>query len=75
MNGILLLEKLNKGFLMNRIVQILIERDGMSESEAHKLINYAVEDFNFNEDVNVEDLIAEYFGLEPDYLPDFLEFI
>ena len=58
------------------IKQILMRRDGMSEEDAYDLIADARESFNrYLEDgdfSSAEDICAEWFGLEPDYLDEFI---
>jgi len=63
---------------MEDIKQILMRRDGMSAEEADELIADARKDFNeriTNEDYSVigmDDFCTEWFGLEPDFLIEFL---
>lgn len=62
---------------MNQVVKILMERDGLTEEEAkaefrksRKEIYEAIHDgANVDE---VEDLVSDLFGLEPDYIFDIL---
>lgn len=63
---------------MNEIVNILMERDGISECEAIDLINETkatiydiMEEGNIFE---VEDIIMDRLGLEPDYLLNLLDY-
>ena len=61
---------------MKRVLKILMERDDMSREEAMELID------NFERDLKetimtgnldeCEELLSLHFGLEPDYLIDFL---
>lgn len=61
---------------MERVLKILMERDGESREVALELID------NFKRDLEeaimagdyeeCEDLLALHFGIEPDYLVDFL---
>ena len=62
---------------MNKVVDILMKRDGLSKDDAID----AYEDFReqveamMNEDASIfeiEDLFMDEFGLEPDYLEDIL---
>lgn len=64
---------------MKRVVKILMERDGESREDAMELVN------NFKEEMqqliedkgsldDAEELLELHFGLEPDYLEDFLLF-
>lgn len=61
---------------MNSIVKVLMERDGMSEQEAQELVNQAREAFQeYLSDGDIQsayDICEEYFGLEPDYIDDFI---
>lgn len=61
---------------MERIKEILMRRDGMTSEEADDLIEAAQEDFDrrLNEgDMSIlDDFCQEWFGLEPDYLDEFL---
>ena len=59
---------------MKTIKEVLMERDGMSEKEASDLIAEAKEDFNdrLENGGNPMDICEEWFGLEPDYLDEFL---
>ena len=60
------------------VKEVLMRRDKMSESDADDLIQefkdeldavMGAPDFSFNKP---EELMADYFGLEPDYLDEFL---
>jgi predicted metallopeptidase len=69
-----------------RVKAILMERDGMDEGAAEDLIADFVEDLDAvllvyadgsEEDAiqglsDADELLRDYFGLEPDYLVDFL---
>tara|TARA_R100000231_G_scaffold123443_1_gene93654 strand:+ start:858 stop:1046 length:189 start_codon:yes stop_codon:yes gene_type:complete len=61
---------------MKRVLKILMERDGLSRDDARELIadferelKEAIMSGNICE---CEDLLNLHFGLEPDYLMDFL---
>ncbi len=65
----------------NRIVKILMERDGISYDEAMDLYKKAskeIEIIFIKEDnvvkalIDMEEVIMDYFKLEPDYLEDIL---
>lgn len=58
----------------NRIVRILMKRDGMSEEEAVDLVRQATEDLNerLAQGEMPEDICEEWFGLEPDYILDIM---
>lgn len=61
---------------INRVVDILMRRDRMSRDEAEDLVNYvrelceeAIQGGDFFE---VDDILADELGLEPDYIFDIL---
>lgn len=53
------------------IRQVLVYRDGLSEEEAEELIAEAREELNEGRDP--EEICADWFGLEPDYIWDLVE--
>ena len=57
---------------MESIKEVLINRDGMSSNEADELIEEAKEAMNealeSGSICEAENVCAEFFGLEPDYL-------
>lgn len=55
---------------MNNLVQVLMDRENMTESEVISWIKGATEDMG-----DPEELLHEEFGLEPDYIFDLLEFV
>ena len=62
---------------MNRVVKILMERDGMTEEEAKAEVrearNEMYEAIHDGCDAEeVEDIFSDYLGLEPDYIFDVL---
>ena len=61
---------------MKTIKQTLIERDNITPEEADELIAEAKAQFEVylanNDYMSAEDICNEYFGLEPDYLDEFL---
>ena len=59
---------------MKTIKEVLMTRDGMSEKEADNLIAEAKQDFNDRLETGESpmDICEEWFGLEPDYLDEFL---
>ena len=57
---------------MNKVVEILIKRDGMTKTEAEKLIDKTREELLAADPFEAEDIIAGYLGLEPDYIMDIL---
>lgn len=56
---------------MKTLAQVLMRRDGMSRSEAAEAIAAAQE--LVREGADPEEVLAEEFGLEPDYFFDLLE--
>lgn len=61
---------------MKETVKVLMERDGMTREEAEEMVNNAryeinnmLEDAEYDE---IEDMLACDFGLEMDYIFDFL---
>lgn len=57
--------------MSNELLKILIKRDGMSEAEAKELIEEAKKEVSEGSDP--EEVLADYFGLEPDYIFDLLD--
>lgn len=60
------------------VKRILMERDGMDAEHAQELVEEAQEEISMaiaeGASIDeVEQIIEDYFGLEPDYLMDFLE--
>ena len=60
----------------NRIVKILMERDGITEEEARELVEDTSESVNeaiaMGDCVEAEAIFTSELGLEPDYLIDLL---
>ncbi len=54
---------------MNRVVKILIDRDGMNEEDARILAKETADEILCNPDY-ADEIIEDYLGLEPDYLED-----
>ena len=61
---------------MNRVVSILMKRDGMTEAEAKELVQDTREEIQdaiaCGDYDLVDDIIAGDLGLEPDYIFDIL---
>ena len=55
---------------MNKIVEILMERDGITEEDARALIEETRDEIMCNPE-NADEIIQDYLGLEPDYLDYF----
>lgn len=60
---------------MESIKEVLITRDGMDPTDADDLISDAQDDFNYRVargDLDAaENICADWFGLEPDYVIEF----
>lgn len=56
--------------MKNQIIQILMQRDGMTKAEAKELVDEAKEAVYNGEDP--EEILLEWFGLEPDYIFDLI---
>ena len=59
---------------MNKVVKILMERDGLTKEEATDLL-YEVQDMMKEcdyEPFECEDIMSSELGLEPDYIMDIL---
>lgn len=58
---------------MNRVVEILMKRDGVSEEEARTLIRETRDELiMLDNPFEADEIIENYLGLEPDYLEDIL---
>ena len=58
---------------MNRVVEILMKRDGISEDEAHALVCKTRDELiMLDNPFEADEIIENYLGLEPDYLEDIL---
>ena len=56
---------------MNEIVRVLMERDGYTRREAEEEVRRVRSEFDPTTD-DTEEVLAEEFGLEPDYIFDLL---
>ena len=60
---------------MNKIIEILMNRDGISEEEARALVKETRDEIAMLDNpFEAENIIMEYLGLEPDYMFDVLNF-
>ena len=62
---------------MNRIVKILMERDGIDQEIAESLVRKTRDEILSLDEANVfeaDEIIYECLGLEPDYIFDILDF-
>jgi hypothetical protein len=54
---------------MNKIVEILMERDGMSQEEAEALVKETRDELMMLDDpTEADEIVEDYLGLEPDYI-------
>lgn len=58
----------------NKILNILMERDDMSENDALELINETRELMLNSDPTDADEIMADMLGLEPDYIFDILNF-
>lgn len=56
---------------MNRIIDILMKRDGMEYEDARRLVKETQDEIISNPN-DADEIIQNYLGLEPDYLEDIL---
>ena len=59
------------GVSVNRVVEILMERDDMTEDEANDLLD-EVRDMILENSDSAEDIVLDELGLEMDYIFDIL---
>lgn len=62
---------------MNRVVKILMERDGIDREEAESLVRETRDEIlNLGENnvFEADDIMRDYLELEPDYIFDILDF-
>ena len=62
---------------MNRIIKILMARDGIDQEVADSLVRKTRDEILSLDEANVfeaDEIIYEYLGLEPDYIFDILDF-
>ena len=61
---------------MNRIEKILMDRDGLSKREARERVEECREAvfaaLDDGDDWEVDDIMLDYLGLEPDYIDEIL---
>ena len=59
---------------MNKVIRILMERDGISEEEARALVKETRDEIMMLDDpCNADEVIMDYLNLEPDYIFDILD--
>jgi len=60
---------------MNKVVEILMERDGMPQEHAERLVRETRDEIMMLDNpLEADDVLMDYLGLEPDYLEDVLNF-
>ena len=60
---------------MNRVVEILMNRDDMSQEHAERLVCETRDEIMMLDNpLEADDVLMEYLGLESDYLEDVLNF-
>ena len=60
---------------MNRVVEILMNRDGMPQDHAERLIQETRDEIMMLDNpLEADDVLLDYLGLESDYLEDVLNF-
>jgi hypothetical protein len=57
---------------MDSVVEILIRRDGLTESEANDLIEETRELLLTSDPFEADQIMADQLGLEPDYILDII---
>lgn len=57
---------------MNEVVKILMDRDEMTRKEAEELVNETREEILAANPWEMEEIILDNLGLEPDYIFDIL---
>lgn len=56
---------------MNRVIDILMKRDDIEYEDARNLVKETKDEIISNP-IDVNEIIKDYLGLEPDYLEDIL---
>lgn len=57
---------------MENVIEILMERDGISRQEAEELIDETRDLLLSSDAWEADDIMADQLGLEPDYIMDIL---
>jgi len=59
----------------NKVIKILMERDGISAEEARSLVKETRDELlSLDNPLEADNIIMEYLGLEPDYIFDIINF-
>ena len=56
---------------MNRVIDIIMKRDGIEYEDARSLVKETKDEIISNP-IDANEIIKDYLGLEPDYLEDIL---
>lgn len=56
---------------MNKVIDILMKRDGIEYEDARNLVKETKDEIISNP-IDANEIIKDYLGLEPDYLEDIL---
>lgn len=60
---------------MNRVVEILMKRDDLSQEHAERLVKETQDEIMMlYNPLDADEVLMDYLGLEPDYLFDVLNF-
>lgn len=60
---------------MNKVVEILMNRDNMPQEHAERLVQETRDEIMMLDNpLEADDVLMDYLGLEPDYLEDVLNF-
>lgn len=56
---------------MNKVIEILMKRDGIDEEEARALVEETRDEIiSLDDPMEADNIIMDYLGLEPDYILD-----
>lgn len=56
---------------MNKVIEILMKRDGIDEEEARALVEETRDEIiSLDDPLEADNIIMDYLGLEPDYILD-----
>lgn len=56
---------------MNKIIEILMKRDGIDEEEARALVEETRDEIiSLDDPMEADNIMMDYLGLEPDYILD-----
>lgn len=58
---------------MNKVVEILMRRDSMTQKEAEELLDQTVQELEANNWRDGEEIMLDYLGIEMDYLFDVID--